>query len=96
VNLQLNWWFDHPRTVINMNEEKLCTIAHLKEFFNATQEIDFTGARSDSDHQSYELISHVLKRLFILSWQSRMSPVTSRTAQTSKGQELWPWIFFRY
>lgn len=75
-----------------MYEEKLCTIAHLQEFFNATQEIDFTGTRSGSDHQSYGHISRVLKRLFILNWQSRMSPVTSRTKQTSKGHELWPCI----
>jgi hypothetical protein len=40
--------------VINMDEAKLRTIAQLQEFLNATQEISFTGAPGDSEHQSYE------------------------------------------
>ena len=48
--------------VINMDEAKLRTIAQLQEFLNATQEISFTGAPGDGDHQRYEHISRVLKR----------------------------------
>src|SRR5450830_828037 len=48
--------------VINMDEAKLRTIAQLQEFLDATQEISFTGAPGDSDHQRYEHISRVLKR----------------------------------
>jgi hypothetical protein len=48
--------------VINMDEAKLRTIAQLQEFLDATQEIKFTGAPGDSDHQRDEHISRVLKR----------------------------------
>ena len=48
--------------VINMDEAKLRTVAQLQEFLNATQEINFTGAPGDGDHQRYEHISRVLKR----------------------------------
>ncbi len=46
-----------------MDEAKLRTIAQLQEFLDATQEIKFTGAPGDCDHQRYEHISRVLKRL---------------------------------
>ncbi|WP_157979168.1 hypothetical protein [Rhodoferax ferrireducens] len=45
-----------------MDEAKLRTIAQLLEFLDANQEIKFTGALGDSDHQRYEHISRVLKR----------------------------------
>ena len=45
-----------------MDEAKLRTVAQLQEFLNATQEINFTGAPGDGDHQRYEHISRVLKR----------------------------------
>jgi len=34
-----------------MDEAKLRTVAQLQEFLNATQEINFTGAPGDGDHQ---------------------------------------------
>jgi hypothetical protein len=43
ANFRLNGWRDHPRMVINMDEAKLRTIAQLKKFLDATQEIKFTG-----------------------------------------------------
>ena len=46
-----------------MDEAKLRTIAQLQEFLDAPQEIKFTGAPGDSDHQRHEHISRVLKRL---------------------------------
>ena len=48
----MNWWLDHPRMVINMDEVKLRTIAQLQDFLNATQEIRFTGAPGNTglDH----------------------------------------------
>ncbi len=45
-----------------MDEAKLRTVAQLQEFLNATQEIKFTGAPEEGDHQRYEHISRVLKR----------------------------------
>ena len=45
-----------------MDEAKLRSIAQLQEFLDATQEISFTGAPGDSEHQRYEHISRVLKR----------------------------------
>lgn len=45
-----------------MDEVKLRTIAQLQEFLDATQEISFTGAPDNNDHQRYEHISRVLKR----------------------------------
>jgi hypothetical protein len=48
--------------VINMDEAKLRSVAQLQEFLDATQEISFTGAPGNSDHQRYEHISRVLKR----------------------------------
>ena len=45
-----------------MDEARLRTIAQLQEFLNATQEIRFTGAPGDIEHQRYEHISRVLKR----------------------------------
>jgi len=49
--------------VINMDEAKLRTVAQLKEFLNATQEVKFTGVSGQDDQQRYEHISRVLKRL---------------------------------
>ena len=46
-----------------MDEAKLRTVAQLQEFLNATQEVKFTGAPGEGDHQRYEHISRVLKRL---------------------------------
>lgn len=49
--------------VINTDEAKLLgTIAQLQEFLDATQEIRFTDAPGDREHQRYEHISRVLKR----------------------------------
>jgi len=46
-----------------MDEAKLRTVAQLKEFLNATQEVKFTGVSGQDDQQRYEHISRVLKRL---------------------------------
>jgi phosphate starvation-inducible protein PhoH len=39
--------------VINMDEAKLRTVAQLKEFLNATQEVKFTGVSGQDDQQRY-------------------------------------------
>lgn len=46
-----------------MDEAKLRTVAQLREFLDATQEVTFTGAPGEGDQQRYEHISRVLKRL---------------------------------
>lgn len=45
-----------------MNETKLCTIAQLQEFLDATTEVEFSAAVDQSDDERYEHISRVLKR----------------------------------
>ncbi len=45
-----------------MDETKLCSIAQLQEFLDATPEVSFTGAAGEDDTQRYEHISRVLKR----------------------------------
>ena len=45
-----------------MDEVKLCPVAQLQEFLDATQKISLTGAPGGSDPQCYEHISRVLKR----------------------------------
>jgi hypothetical protein len=40
--------------VINMDEAKLRTVAQLREFLNATQEVKFTVASGQDDQQRYE------------------------------------------
>ena len=48
--------------VINMNESRLRTIAQLKEFLNATPEVEFSVAVGGDDTERYAHISRVLKR----------------------------------
>ncbi len=45
-----------------MDETKLCTIAQLQEFLDATPEVSFSGAVGGGDTQRYEHISRVLRR----------------------------------
>ena len=49
-----------PRMVINMNETRLCTIEQVKQFMEASAEIDFSAHGGDLER--YAHISDVLKR----------------------------------
>jgi hypothetical protein len=48
--------------VINMNETKLCTVAQLQDFLNATPQVSFSGIGEKGDAERYAHFSRVLKR----------------------------------
>jgi len=45
-----------------MNEAKLCTIAQLQDFLEATPQVSFSGIGEKDDSERYAHISRVLKR----------------------------------
>ena len=50
------------RMVINMNESRLRTIEQLREFLDATPQVQFSAHGGDGDSQRYKHISAVLRR----------------------------------
>ena len=51
-----------PRMVINMNETRLTTIAQIKEFLDASRQVEFSAHGGGGDAERYAHISRVLRR----------------------------------